>query len=332
MRKGKRKYIEWIFKTVIVLLLMWVLYRQVFARENIADLQKTFIDHFHSENLYWLFFAVLLMPVNWGFETMKWRQLIKSFENISFWAMYKGILAGVTFSLFTPNRVGEYGGRILFVKAENNWKAVIANLVGSFSQLLVLLSMGLLGTVYFSLSFLKVEPYLLQASIFIGLAGIGLMLFCFFNIDLVIPIVKRIPYSKYLRRFVKHVVVLRNYQAKDLALTLFYAFSRYIVYTLQYYLMLRFFAIHIPFLPGVASIATIFLLQTSIPLPPLMGLLARGEVALFVWQHFTTIEIDILAATFGLWFLNLIIPALIGTIFIISINVLKSLGYDNKSD
>lgn len=315
----------------MILLLCWALYQQVFARENLTDLKAAFLKNFTADNMYWLVYAVLLMPINWAFETLKWHQLIKNFEQLTFWKTYRGILAGVTLSLFTPNRVGEYGGRILVVDPKNNWKAVIATLVGSFSQLLVLLSMGLFGLVYFTLHFMEVEPYVLQGVLFLGIALIGLMLFCFFNIDLVIPIVKRLPFAKYFRRFVKHVKVLRKYRSKHLAIALFYAFLRYLTYTLQYYLMLRFFGIEAPLIPGLASIATIFLLQTSVPLPPVMGLLARGEIALFVWQFFSSEEINILAATFGLFILNLIIPGLIGIIFIVNINVLKSLGYEQES-
>ena len=78
-------------------------------------------------------------------------------------------------------------------------------------------------------------------------------------------------------------------------------------------------------------IATIYLLQTSVPLPPLMGLFVRSEVALFVWGMYSANEIAILAATFGLWILNLLIPALIGTVFMLNINVLKSLGYEKSN-
>ncbi|MEM9819683.1 MAG: lysylphosphatidylglycerol synthase transmembrane domain-containing protein [Bacteroidota bacterium] len=326
----KNKYLNFLIKTALILLLCWALYQQVFARENLEDLKTAFLNHFRKENLHWLIFATALMPLNWAFESLKWHQLIKHFESLNFWSTYKGIFAGVTLSLFTPNRIGEYGGRILVVEAKNNWKAVIATLVGSFSQLLVLMSMGLLGLVYFILHYMEVETYLLQSAIFLGIGLIGLMLFCFFNIDLVIPIVRRLPFAKYFRRFVKHVKILKEYHTRDLAMALTYAFARYLTYTLQYYLMLRFFAIEAPLLPGLASIATIFLLQTSIPLPPVMGLLARGEIALFIWQHFSSEEVNILAATFGLFILNLIIPGLIGIIFIVNINVLKSLGYEKE--
>ncbi len=326
------KHLNTVIKFVFVALLAAVIYNQILSKDNIDEIWATFLASFSVQKIHWLVIAALLMPLNWAFETLKWQQLIKNFENLSFWQTYKAILAGVTFSIFTPNRVGEYGGRVLMVKAENNWKAVIATLVGSFSQLLILLAFGLLGLIFFINGYLKVDAYILYSILFLGGLSIALMLFCFFNVDLIVPIAKRIPYAEKFKRFVKHVKVLKKYTSKELGISLFFALARYVVYTLQYYFLLRFFGIDIPFFAAIASIATIFLFQTSIPHPPLTGLLLRGEIALEIWGVFEVNEISVFATTFGLWVLNLIIPALIGMIFIANINVLKSLGYDKKDN
>jgi len=311
--------------------LVWTIYQQVFAKENIGDIWQTFIAHFSFHNLYWLFIVLLLVPVNWGFETKKWSVLIQNFSTISFWRSYRAILAGVTVSLFTPNRIGEYGGRILLVEPENNWKAIVATLVGSMSQLMILLSVGLIGAVYFSAQFLQPEPYVLTTVLVLGLILIAVLLICFFNIDLIIPIIKRFPYADKLRKYVKHVSVLRNYSNKLLGSVLLFSFLRYLTYTTQYFLILQFFDIQAPVLATFAGISTIFLLQTSVPLPPIMGLLARGEFALFIWGFFNANELDILAATFSLFTINLTIPALLGFVFIIRTNVTESLGVQLKN-
>ena len=147
-----------------------------------------------------------------------------------------------------------------------------------------------------------------------------------------VPFVKRLPLAKYLQPYIKHLNVLRNYKRKELSWVLLFAFLRYATYTMQYYLMLMYFGVEVPLITGIACIATIFLLQTSIPLPPIMGLLVRGEVALLVWGNFSENELSILSATFSLWVINMILPALIGIFFIVNINILKSLGYASKDD
>ncbi len=316
---------------MIFLLLAGVIYRQIIARENIDSLWEAFRNSLTWSSWPWLVLTLILMPLNWAFETQKWRILIQNFEALPFGRAYQAVFSGVTLSLFTPNRVGEYGGRILFLSPENNWKGVIATLVGSYAQLLILLSAGLLGTLYFAQAHQLLETFFLPLFFFLGLALIGLLLFCFFNIDLIVPIAKRIPFIYRFRKVLKHVRLLESYSTQELSRALIYAAARYGVYALQYYLLIRFFSIEVPLMEGLTGIATIYLLQTSIPLPPLMGLLVRGEVALFVWRMYSANEIAILAATFGLWILNLIVPALVGTAFMLKINVLKSLGYEKKN-
>jgi len=328
----KNAQLNWLIKGIIFLLLAWVIYRQIIARENIDNLWAAFYENVGVSTLPWLIPALFLMPLNWAFETQKWRILIEGFSPLSFSSAYRAVFSGVTLSIFTPNRIGEYGGRILYVKPEHNWKAVIATLVGSYAQLLALLSMGMIGLIYFSVIHELIDPFFLPIILFLGFTLVAVLLFCFFNIDLIVPIARRLPFIHKLKRFVKHVKVLRSYSTKTLAKALLFALARYWVYALQYYLLIRFFGIEVSLLEGLAGISTIYLVQTSIPLPPLMGLFVRSEVALFVWGMYSANEIAILAATFGLWILNLIVPALIGTIFMLNINVLKSLGYEKNND
>ena len=63
---------------------------------------------------FWL--VIVLVFVNWGFEAKKWKLLITPIQKMSFFTAFKSVLTGVTLSLNTPNRIGEYGGRILYVK------------------------------------------------------------------------------------------------------------------------------------------------------------------------------------------------------------------------
>ncbi len=328
----KNKTINLLIKLTIVALLAWVIYKNVFGKQDINEIWTLFIENLKNQNILWLIFAILLMPVNWISETLKWRVLLERIEQLSFRKSLAAIIAGVTLSIFTPNRVGEYGGRVLFVKPENNWKTVIATLVGSFSQLLVILSMGMLGFGYFVGYFFEVETHLLRGVLFIMISLISLMFFGFYNIELVIPVFKKIPHIYKLKRFFKHVAVLKNYNSKTLSKALGFAFLRYTVYTVQYLLLLHFFDINVTLIDGLSGIATIYILQTSIPLPPLLGLIVRSEIAILVWGQFSSNELSILAASFVLWILNLIIPALLGAVFIANINVLKSLGYDKKKN
>lgn len=330
LKNTNNQIVNLVIKALIAGLLFWVLYQQVFAKENADQIWTLFLYNLKHQPFGWLLVAFVLMPVNWIFENLKWQTLIKSIEQISFFKSLAAIFAGVTFSIFTPNRVGEYGGRILFVKPENNWKIVVATLVGSYSQLLAILSFGVIGFGFFMSLYLDLDRFIMRSIFFLSIALVLIMLFCFYNINLIIPLAKKIPYAQKLKKFVKDINVLRDYDSKVLSQALIFSVLRYLTYSLQYYLMLRYFGISIGFVEGFTGIATIFLFQTSIPLPPLMGLVARGELAIFIWGNFSANEISILAATFILWIINIIIPALIGSVLIGNVNILKSLGFGKK--
>ena len=60
------------------------------------------------------------------------------------------------------------------------------------------------------------------------------------------------------------------------------------------------------------------------------GLVARGNLAVYLWQQFGANDLSALAATFSLWVINLILPALIGTFLLLRVNIAQSLNYNNE--
>ena len=316
---------------MIALLFGLLLWYDIFDREDFHEIKNLFFTELKGENVLWLVVCVLLMPLNWAAETVKWGFLVRRVQSVSFWQAYRAVFAGVTTSLFLPNRVGDFGGRILFLKSKNAMKVVVSTFVGSWAQQLILIAFGFLGFVYFLIILWHVEPIILNIIVTLGVGFVIILLFMFLNLEIFVPIFRKIRLLYKVPRLVKSVNVLRQYSRRELLWTLLWAFIRYSIYSIQYYLILRFFGINVDILRGASCIATIYLLQTSIPLPPIVGLLARGEIALKIWGIFSANELSILAATFSLWVINLIIPALIGLVLILKLNVLKSLGYEKKS-
>ena len=319
-------------KLLIAALLFYVIYQQVFSRENASQLYDNFLNQIREGEILFLLLAFILMPVNWILESKKWQLLSANFESQSLTESIKTVLGGVVCSLFSPARIGEYGGRVLFVKAENNWKAVTATMVGSLSQLVIVLSIGSLGLISWLGYYAMANKYALTGFIllwfFITLVGMAV----YFHVDIFINIIKRVKFLNRFESFCEGLLVLKKYSQRDLTNTLLYSFIRYSVYSFQYALLLLFFGINIGLLPTISGISAIFFIQTGVPLPPIWDLFARGEVALQIWGSFGANELSVLAATFSLWVINLILPSLLGLIFIVKINIIKSIGYDQKDN
>lgn len=326
----ENSYLNFFIKVVLLGLLSWAIYVQIFSKENLPDLWQTFVARLQNGNRWWLFATIFLMPLNWSLEALKWRRLLHGFLEVGFWQALKAVMAGVTVAMFTPNRVGEYGGRILLVDAEYNWRAIVATLVGSFSQLLALLSAGLAGLCYFAWRFMDLDKMVILTILFFGISLIALLFLVYFNIEILATFARKSAWLQRFKKYLKHLKVLRLFTAKELLWILILSLVRYFTFSLQFYFILQFLGVAAPFFAAMAGISTIFLVQTAVPLPPVFGLLARGQVALFVWSFFDANELSVLTATYGIFVINLAVPALLGALVIVRINVLKSLGYEHR--
>lgn len=312
------------------MVLLIALYVEFQSRKNLADIYHIFLQHFNSANWIHLAVVMLLMPFNWLIETLKWQPFLRQYDSISLKRAFYAVLAGISFALFTPNRVGEYAGRLLYVAPENHWKSLIINAVGGIAQYLVLLTGGVLGGLWFAAHFLQWDQSDIQTITVFAALALAVLYYIFFNIRRIVPIARRLPWLRRLKPYLRDVVLLEQFRRRDLLLVLFWSAARYLIYSTQYVLLLHFFSIQTGFWGAYAGVATIYLLQTIVPLPAIAGLLVRGNLAVFVWGFFGGNELSSLAATFVLWIINLILPALVGTFSLFHVSITKTLGYEDE--
>jgi uncharacterized membrane protein YbhN (UPF0104 family) len=320
----KAALFNWILKIFMVLLFLFLIRLEVLHNPNSVNILELLKTQLRSSNTLWLLFACLLVPVNWILETIKFRSLLPMQQKISFYTVFRSVMAGVTFSIFTPNRLGEYAGRLFFVNNTYRIRAVIATLVGSFAQQIILLGAGVLGFSIFLTSVIKIEKLYSVGIFIVAIAFILLMLISYFNIDLSLKVIKKIIGNNRFKNQLKHLKVLNFYTKERLTLGLMFAGLRYIVYSSQYFLVLLFFGAQLNIGQGIIGISTIYFLQTGIPLPPIVGMFARAELALKVLGTFMIASLTILSATFTLWTINLFLPSVLGMIFLLTINIIKT--------
>ena len=357
LRNHRKKLIVTIFKVLLASLLFVLLYYQLFRGDKIR-LPELYIQIkacLSWYNLPLVLGVIFLMPINWALETKKWLKLMERIEVLPFGKAFKAILAGLTFSLFTPNRIGEYGGRILMVSDGNRVKSVFATLVGSFSQWIVLFCSGFLGLGIFMI-FQQKELGLSHGLLFLGIAllvALGIfLLIAYFNLPWIIHLTKKMRWSyawlgkifkaekksgqwlrakfQWLRGGLLKIQqnIFLYYNRKELSLALLFSFLRYATYSIQYMLLLYFFGSSLTVLEHILGIVIIYLLQTGIPVPPSTGLLMRGNIALGVFGFFVgtsaNLTMPILAATFALWLINVVLPAIVGLFFIVRVQHMGS--------
>ena len=286
---------------------------------------------FHNKGFTLILCVVLiLMLVNWGIESGKWRYLIKKIETISFLKSYKAILAGNTVSIFTPNRVGEFFGRVFILKKANPWEGIFITIIGSMSQLLVTIIVGSTAFIFFIAKYLPLDKYLNLTIIFVVIILNVFLILLFFNVSFISTFTHRFVKNKWKRVRI-YMRIFAFYKTKELLLIFSYSLARYCVFTLQFYLLLIMFSIDIPIVDGVILISVVFFILAAIPSIALSEIGVRGSVALTVFSFYFEnlglmsyqIEIGILSTTSLLWVINLAIPALVGTLFVFKLNFFR---------
>ncbi len=304
-------------KVLILVLLIWAIYIQLFQQQQFENLQEAFYENIHTSYILIIALVLTLMPPVWYLETQKWRNLIQIEGKPLFIDALKGVLSGVTLAFFTPNRIGDYAGRILFVKNGFKAEAVKASIAGSLSQFITTIAIGLilLSTTLFKFS--GIEINYLQLLIVSSIIFLSIAVWCFIRFD---QLSKKLLQLNIFRKWSSKIKQINSYTGKQLGQTMLFSISRYLLFSTQYVLLLILFGVDgdLFLLFGLVGIS--YLIQTIIPSFALLELGIRGNVAMFLFGQFGANELAVLAATSLLWIINLLIPALIGSLILFSVN------------
>ena len=308
----------WVFRVSVVGLLGWMVHNQVLLNKDFSEVIANFKKVIITNNRSWAFiFCMILMVFNWLIESKKWQTLISSFIEFRFQNAIEGVLMGIAAGIITPSRIGEYGGRILNLPANYRKLGLHANFVSSIAQNLINIFLGIIGGSYFILLYLDWSKYIIWSMLVGGIMLFFLLLLLYYGYKkLLLTLVDRMPKRiiESVKTFVGELPAIDN---TTLNMTLMYSFFRYVVFGIQYALLLYFFGANIPVISIVTGISLIFLIQSGIPLPPFLSMLARGEIAIIIWSIFTDSILTILSATFSLWLINLLFPAIVGAVLMI---------------
>ena len=309
-----RKYPVFVIKLLIAGISIVFIYLKVISRDDFGEMvENTKLTINQKENIPVATLIIILMCVNWLFESIKWRLLLNRIVHSSLLLAIRSVLTGVTVSLFTPNRVGEFAGRVMHIGPDLRIRASVACVIGSINQLLVTILAGIIGF-YFSLEELQFDSSTTMILLIVVspliLSGVVIL---YFNLRKIYQWLQQFSiFSKYSKYF----SVLRIYSKKELMLITLLSMVRYVIFSIQFILMLKLFGVQIDILNGLRVISLIYIVMTIIPTIAISELSIRGSVALYFLVPYASNSAGILAATSLLWFVNLVIPALLGALMI----------------
>ncbi|WP_236537093.1 lysylphosphatidylglycerol synthase domain-containing protein [Sphingobacterium composti Ten et al. 2007 non Yoo et al. 2007] len=317
LTKAHKKYFNYGIKLTIVGLAFWFIYSKVNNQKNLLEF-KYLIRSIDESILYWtVALVVVLMLFNWIFEVLKWKYIVQDIEKISFWKAFKSVFCGLTWAIFTPNRIGEYGGRILLLKSDNRARGAVLMGVGLFAQLVLTSVFGALGIAWFVSNFLD-TPSAVKFGVWVLAAIYGLaFVLLYFNVHWVDYLVGKM---KFLKRIQPFFDVLRVVTTAQLGNVLLLSLMRFVIFTSQYIILMAVMLPEINVLPMVMMIFILFFVQSALPTLDIFDFSVRSFVASNLYAYITTQDIAVMAIVSFIWFVNLILPAIIGSVFVLNVN------------
>lgn len=330
LNKNTKLFINYFLGPILFAWLSWSIYSQIKKQPDLGTAWQGIKESFNTPLVWNLIAVIFLMIVNWSIEAVKWKISVKPIQQIGFLKAFRAILSGVSFSVSTPNRVGEYLGRVLYMDEGNRLKTISITIVGSISQLIITLLMGCIGLIILrpgiessqlvSSNWMKVIIY--------GTVAVLLVLTLFyFRLSWIIRWVDKLPGNK---RFAYLVKALEDFDTGLLFNLLLLSALRFVVFIVQYYLLFHLFAVDVTWWPVFWSVSVSFLVMAVIPTIAIVELVQRGKVMTTIMALYTSNSLGVNFTTAGIWIINLIVPAIIGSLLILGMRKIYSKKMENS--
>lgn len=321
-----KKTLGFLLKITIVVLALYFLYQQVISKKAIEGFDLTFIKQTIFKNQSLIVLVFVMMFFNWFLEAVKWKFLIAKIEKVSILTALRAVFSGITVSVFTPNRVGEYGGRVFCLEKADRIQGVLITVLGSMAQLLTTIFFGSVGILFLNnyipgLQNLYQEMDFAYPIMFFMLLLLNiLLLLLFHNISVISNLMDKFSW---LGRYKKYKEVFTYYNTQELFFVFVFSIIRYTIFTTQFFILLQLFAVEISYFDAIILTMVMLFVISIIPTIAISEIGIRGSVAVYLFSFVSLNTLGVLSATFTLWVINLLFPAIIGTLFVFTLKFFR---------
>lgn len=302
-------------KWLIFSLIAWLSY-QAFTKEliKINDIIIVLVEAITWKNTLKIIFLVILIFVNWGMEAKKWQILASKIEKITFIEAYHSVLVGLSLGFFTPANVGDYAGKIWQLKSKNKAEGFGAILLGNGIQFYVSLVFGEMAYLVIWRKAITIFDQIISCVVALALIS-GIFIYHYR-----IKIIEFLPKFSWLNPLQNHFEMMIKFDSNEMMQLFIWSILRYSIFSLQFILALLIFKVNIHFIDLWAVSCLVFLFKTIIPaINFISDLGVREYTALHFFSLFSVNNSSIIMAIFCLWFLNILLPVLLGGLLILRI-------------
>ena len=265
-------------------------------------------NQFSSKNV---IFVLFLTIFNWFFEIIKWQNLVSYVKKISFFEASEQSLGSLTASLFTPNRIGEYGAKVVYFAKQFRKRILLLNLMGNMAQMFTTIVFGVIGIWFFisdynvTFSHYRLSRLLILVLLIFAFSVFGVKQNRFhikgFSIEKVKAFIKKMPAKIQLKNIVFSIV-------------------RYLIFSFQFYFLLTLFDINLPYSNAMVFITSMYLLASIIPSIFIFDVVIKGSVAVYIFSFIEVNHLVILSVVTLMWILNFVLPSIFGSYYVLNFN------------
>jgi hypothetical protein len=254
---------------------------------------------------------LLLMPLNWGIESFKWKLITTKIEPIPYFTSVKAVLTGICIGNIAPGRAMEFLAKIYYFKPHNRPSVTILHFINGMFQMLITITTGLIAITY---KFSRIN----QSSTFIYIAliaGTCMVLFFCWSIFNASYIHRKLQFIKWFKDIdnTDHLKFSKNLISKLISLSII----RYLVFTTQFYIIYHVLSpLSNPF-EIFMSIAAYFTITSIIPMISFIEPAIRAAIAILVFNSTTDNEANVVLSSTLIWLVNVVIPSILGYIIIL---------------
>lgn len=298
-----RPYIKNSIGVLLFLVCSIAIYNKVLINQDWKNIKEIFKGQLVSISfLNWLILC-LLMFANLFVESIKWNVVIKHNNPQSIYKSLQSVFIGQAFAFFTPNRIGEYAGRTMFLNAGNKLMGIAQMAWTSYAQLLITIVLGTMA-LYFNLSAYTVlnKSWLFWVQLLSPFVGL-LAIFFFF-------------YNNAWKGWLSPLNILQIKNSVKFQL-LGWSLIKYVCFLVQYILLAKLLKMDLPIYTLSMSLSIMFLCLSILPTISATEWVVRGQVLIMILTPFYSNNITVVSLSSIIWGINFLIPAILGTMLLL---------------
>ncbi len=328
LNKRLKIFLNYFLGPALFIWLAYSIYQQVQRQDDIQQSWGMILQSLNGPQSWKLILAILLLFLNLSIESYKWKLLVSKVQKVSFAKALKATITGNALVFNSINRFGESAARSIYLDDGNRLKGMAISMVGSMSIIITTFSFGIAGMLYMRFFIFDATHHLEGLSMFwmTGLMSVlgfatALLYLLYFKLSWLIRLLEKIPIVARYRFVVENMESLGwQFLTKILLLSVF----RYVVFLVQYVLVMQVFEVGIGIWDTIALVSVLLIILTIIPSITLAEIGIRGKVSLQLFGILSNNLLGIIASTGSIWIINLIIPAIIGSIFLLGIRLFRN--------